>query len=74
MRPVHLVMAVLVWYNDDIPNPAAPRYCNTGQPSPPAPTTMTFAFFNLSWAFLVSIWRQNPFKQVWKHTLQTKAV
>ena len=51
----------LLFRYNDIPNPAAPRYCNTGQPSPPAPTTMTFAFFNLIWAFrirLASIWRQ----------------
>ena len=31
------------------PTPAAARYCSTGQPSPPQPTTSTRAAFSFCW-------------------------
>lgn len=35
------------------PTPAAAKYSRTGHPSPPAPTTNTLAFFNLSWPAII---------------------
>ena len=36
----------------NFPTPAAARYCSTGTPKPPAPTTKTLDFANKFWASL----------------------
>lgn len=50
-NPIHDL--VRVWHRrsepDDLPTPAAARYCARGQPSPPQPTTSTEVLDKFSW-------------------------